>query len=183
MTFGEPVEENPYLDLFYGDPKTYGFPIQMWMLEQRHRMYKQAMEKLSSNPEMVIIMDRSVFSDIVFARLNHELGNINGEQMKKYLARRADILSKVRLPDRIIYLDVTPEICHSRLPKRNRSCETGVTVDYLKGLDEQYKQFNVEMIANGVKVDRLEWNNFGTTPSVVRIIDAPPQPSEILVRS
>ena len=56
--------ENPFLEKFYGNPKRYAFPMQMWFLRQRFGTYLRAIEMLfntqGGKPVRGIIMDRSV---------------------------------------------------------------------------------------------------------------------------
>ena len=56
--------ENPFLEKFYGNPKRYAFPMQIWFLRQRFGTYLRAIRMLFDNegekPVKGIIMDRSV---------------------------------------------------------------------------------------------------------------------------
>ena len=50
-----------------------------------------------------------------------------------------------KTPSLILYLDVSPEICYSRLQKQKRQGEEGVSLQYLIDLDIQYKKYLNEM--------------------------------------
>ena len=52
--FYEPVTTNPYLDLFYSDPKKWAFSMQIWILMKRFRVHQQALWENKST-----IIDRS----------------------------------------------------------------------------------------------------------------------------
>jgi len=78
--FLEPaVEGNPYLQLFYQDPKKYALKMQLWLLRRRFETYAEAIRLISSNQCEGVLLDRSVFSDYVFAVKNFEDGNISSE--------------------------------------------------------------------------------------------------------
>lgn len=174
--FFEPVENNPWLEKFYQDPKRYAFPLQMWILERRYQMYLEAMKYLKSHPGEGVLLDRSVFSDIVFARWNNELGQINDNQMTQYITKRHQLMTAVPLPDCVIYLDVAPSVCLHRMIKRNRGCEVGVSVEYLEGLDKHYKLFLNDMQRQGVPTINLDWRSFGTVDEVAERLSPTPPP-------
>ena len=68
--FKEPVLDNPLLDKFYYDKKRYSFPLQVFFLNKRFEMIKEA-EKLGS-----CIMDRRIYGDIIFAKMLMEDGEL-----------------------------------------------------------------------------------------------------------
>jgi deoxyadenosine/deoxycytidine kinase len=53
------------------------------------------------------------------------------------------LLSRVPLPDAVVFLDATAAVCHARIHGlRKRGCEAGIPLAYLEGLDECYAAFN-----------------------------------------
>lgn len=46
--FMEPTLANPYLELFYSDPKKYGLKMQLWLLRQRFYTYIEAVKHMTS---------------------------------------------------------------------------------------------------------------------------------------
>lgn len=142
--FLEPVVENPFLDKFYGNPKRYAFPMQMWFLRQRFGTYVRAIRMLfnteGENPLRGVIMDRSIFSDAVFALQNFKDGNITKEEYRKYLDVRKGMLAGLPLPHIAVYLDVSPGECYNRIHNvRQRACESSIPLQYLNGLHECHK--------------------------------------------
>ena len=61
--FPEPVMDNPLLPKFYEDMKKYGFPLQVFFLNNRFRMIKEA-QRLNG-----AIMDRAIYGDVIFAKM------------------------------------------------------------------------------------------------------------------
>jgi hypothetical protein len=114
-----------------------------------------------------VILDRSIYSDIVFADKNFTDGNFSRAQYDEYLQFRGQLLSKLPLPTAIVYLDVTPEQCRHRiLSLRKRDCEEGIPLAYLQGLDECYRTMLREMGSKGVTVLSTKWDEFGETADV-----------------
>ena len=73
----EPSVNNPYLAKFYADPVKYGYSFQLWFLNLRINNYKEACELAEKNPNSFVILDRSLYSDYVFALNGHIGGIIN----------------------------------------------------------------------------------------------------------
>ena len=70
-----------------------------------------------------------IFSDIVFAEKNFMDANFSKEGMDYYLRLRAQMLSLLPAPHVVLYLDVPPEECYSRIHKLRKRVSGGpVTV-------------------------------------------------------
>jgi len=166
QVFLEPTVTNPYLAKFYAEPKKYALVMQIWLLRQRFRTYVTALQHLLSFGGG-IILDRSVFSDWVFAEKNRIDGNISPEGFLYYLELRKQMLQNLPLPTDLVYLDVSAEVCLDRVHKlRGRECESGIPIDYLRGLDRCYNDFLQYMQRKGTAVVRLDWNQFGSVHAV-----------------
>ena len=160
--FLEPADANPFLQRFYVEPKKYALPLQLWMLQHRFVAMMRAIASASSSSCAGAVMDRSIFSDIVFALKNREDENIDAAGYAEYEALRAGLLALIPLPHAVVYLDVTAEACHDRvLSMRQRECESGIPLAYLEGLDRCYKKFCVDMQDSGVDVLSFDWEQFG----------------------
>lgn len=73
----EPTVTNPFLEKFYADPKAYALKLQLWMYNQRYRTLAAAFQQVLKGRG--VILDRSAFSDVVFAAVNRTQGNISPE--------------------------------------------------------------------------------------------------------
>ena len=115
MVFKEPVATNPYLAKYYESPKEYGLIIQLWLLRQRFETYLAAMKHIATTGESVIL-DRSLFSDWVFAEKNRLDGNISEEGFKEYSALREEMLEVASImPSALIYLNCPASECYKRV--------------------------------------------------------------------
>ena len=112
--FKEPVSTNPYLTKFYAEPKKYALIMQLWLLRQRFETYLEAMRHVAETGESVVL-DRSLFSDWVFAEKNRLDGNIDEAGFEEYTKLREEMLSMVPLPSALVYLDCPPEECYKRV--------------------------------------------------------------------
>jgi NADH dehydrogenase (ubiquinone) 1 alpha subcomplex subunit 10 len=97
--------------------------MQLWLLTQRYYTYISALEHILETGAGVIL-DRSVYSDWVFAERNRLDGNIPEDGFQLYLSLRKKMLERLPAPQVMIYLDVSPEECYRRVHNlRQRTCE------------------------------------------------------------
>ena len=97
--FREPVLENPLLDKFYYDKKRYSFPLQVFFLNKRFKMIKEA-DELNG-----CIMDRSIYGDVIFAKMLMEDGDMTQEEFELYEELLHNMLEHVKRPRLMIYLE------------------------------------------------------------------------------
>jgi len=168
--FLEPTISNPYLSKFYKDPKKYALRMQLWLLKQRFRTYVNSLKSILETGRSVLL-DRSVFSDWVFAEKNRRDGNISEAGYQHYLNLRSKMLQSLPVPHVVLYLDVSPEECFRRVRTvRQRNCEAEIPLDYFAGLSECYNEFLSKMKNEGSNVVRVDWNSFGRTSDIIERI-------------
>lgn len=63
----------------------------------------------------------------------------------------------MRHPNLLVYLDVTPEEALERIKLRNRGCESGMSIDYLRELYKEYNNF-IEDISKRIPVIKVRWD-------------------------
>ncbi|EAL67033.2 deoxyguanosine kinase [Dictyostelium discoideum AX4] len=168
--FLEPTATNPYLSLFYKEPSKYALIMQKWLLNQRYNTFLNALQYSLEN-EQGVILDRSVYSDWVFAENCRSEGLISAEGFKEYNSIRDRFLSNIPIPNVTLFLDVDPKQCLQRIQNRKRDCEQSIPLSYLSGLDNCYKKFLIEMKSKGSNVIILDWNNFGDINLVLNEIN------------
>lgn len=137
--FMEPLEkENPFLELFYKDPCRHATNMQIFTLLYRYRQWKLAQARNMMFPEEIQLLDRSLFFDACFAKVNRDLGNISSEEWQLYFMAHETLQEQIYYPDLCLWIRVGPETCLARLKERARGCEVGVSIDYLRDLDNMY---------------------------------------------
>ena len=116
----EAVDNNPYLEDFYKDMKTYAFPLQIFFL---HSRFDQLREIRGSGKK--IIQDRTIYEDAhIFARNLHKGGQINQRDYQTYLNLFNSMSSMIAPPDLLIYLKASLPKLISQIEKRGRDYAT-----------------------------------------------------------
>lgn len=165
-TYIEPALDNPYLERFYKEPKKYALTMQIYLLQRRFLSYVDAL-KLCLQGDETVLLDRSIFSDYVFAVKNFKDGNITSDGFQYYLSLREKMLRHLPIPHATLYLDVPPEVCHDRiLNMRRRGCESSIPLDYLSGLDAAYQEMLEDMRKLGSEVIITDWKDFGNVNQI-----------------
>jgi deoxyadenosine/deoxycytidine kinase len=155
-----------FLKRFYDDLRTGqntggGFAMQMFMLTQRYEQHRLAVELAWGEQGIVIVQDRPIYGDTVFATTAMERGFMTPEEYELYQHIYRNMSRDVMPPDIFVYLDVPPEECHRRMGLRGREQEEGVPLDYLQHLHRNYQLLVQEMRRRGVKVLSVDWQVFG----------------------
>ncbi|MCK9608516.1 MAG: deoxynucleoside kinase [Methylomonas sp.] len=148
----EPVKENVYLPLFYKDMAKFGFPMQVYLLNERFRQHQSIVWSGESS-----VQDRSIYEDPIFASMLHDSGNISDLDFATYSSLFSNMCQFLHRPDIILYLDVTPETAFARMQKRGRECEKDVSLDYLRSLRDGYESW-IKDIRTRIPVVRIDWN-------------------------
>ena len=120
--FFEPVEENPILDKYYEDPERYGFALQIYFLNKRFKMIKEAYHDDNN------ILDRSIYEDALFTYINTLTGSISEQEYNIYLELLDNMMEEIqkkkkKAPDLLIYLDGSFDHIMNNIKKRGRSYE------------------------------------------------------------
>lgn len=112
--FLEPTTTNPYLSDFYRNPKQFALKMQIYLLRRRYKVYLAALNHIVSTGEGAVL-DRSIFSDWVFAEKNRLDGNIDTQGFWYYTQLREKMLERLPFPHTTVYLDVDPTECYNRI--------------------------------------------------------------------
>lgn len=133
----EPVDNNPYLDDFYGDMKRWSFNLQIYFLNKR---FKEVVEIANSND--TIIQDRTIFEDArIFAPNLHDQGYMSDRDFQNYSDLFDLMMSLVKLPQLMIYIRSSIPTLVKHIEKRGRSFEKSIRLDYLAGLQKRYEDW------------------------------------------
>ena len=133
----EAVEENPYLEDFYKDMRTYAFHSQMFFLGKRLEQHLAQV-----NPGQRVIQDRTIYEDsAIFARNLYEEGILSGRDYRSYLQMYEAIRLALRPPDLLIYVDASLDTLRRHIELRGREYETSIGDDYLLRLGALYRSW------------------------------------------
>ena len=142
------------LNLFLCDQRKYAFSFQLFMLTRRQLNYELA----RTDHVDISIIDRSLTDDLVFASLQHKLGNISGDEFAAY--KEIYDSFKPNKPDIVLWLKVPVDVAMQRIAKRNRDNECNYTREYISLLHKTYDEVLTEQFPPdcGVKVIPLVWD-------------------------
>ena len=144
QVFFEEVDNNPLLELFYTadeqeeQEKRYPFLLQLTFLSSRFRSIKSALVDKNN------VLDRSIYEDWYFTKVNHQLGRISELEFKIYeelLNNMMDELDELpkKAPDLMVYLHGSFEEIVRRIGTRGRNFEQDDSLmAYYKELWEGY---------------------------------------------
>lgn len=135
--FYESVDDNPYLEDFYGDMNQWAFHLQVYFLSTR---IKQVLDIQAASH--TIIQDRTIYEDaVIFAKNLHSSGHINPRDYQNYLSLFDTMTSFVKPPDLLIYLRAGMPTLVQRIEKRGREYENNIKLEYLRKLGDAYEEW------------------------------------------
>ena len=120
--FFEQVDNNQILEKFYNDPERWAFSLQIFFLNTRFKSIKEALTHQNN------VLDRSIYEDALFTRINYEEGNMSEAEMNLYtdlldnMKEELDNMPK-KSPDLLIYLRGSLDTHLTRIQKRGRPFE------------------------------------------------------------
>ncbi len=150
----EPVTDNEYLADFYRDTKRYSFAMQIYLLNRRFQQHQEIIWRGRGG-----VQDRTIYEDAIFARTLRDMELMDPRDYETYVTLFRNLSNFMCRPNVIIYLDVTPEKSMERIRLRSRGVESGITVEYLTRLYNNYEEFLAE-ISRLIPVLRVRWDEF-----------------------
>ncbi|HWQ84620.1 MAG TPA: deoxynucleoside kinase [Anaerolineales bacterium] len=135
--FYEPVTENPYLEDFYRDMRTWAFHSQVFFLTRRLRAHRLLMEHPTS-----VVQDRSVYEDAEIFALNlYRQGLLGERDYLSYYELYSVLTEFLAPPDLVVYLRATVPTLVQRIQNRSRAYERQIAPDYLSRLNGLYEEW------------------------------------------
>lgn len=145
--FYESVEDNPILPLFYTLPEAeldrqrLPFLLQLYFLRTRYEAIREALTDRHN------VLDRSIYEDWYFAKVNHDLGRITDLEMQSYellldsMMKDLDGMPK-KAPDLMVYLKASFATVMYRIGLRGREFEQDKSlIDYYEKLWSGYDEW------------------------------------------
>jgi deoxyadenosine/deoxycytidine kinase len=168
----ESVEENPYLDDFYGQMERWSFNLQIYFLNSR---YRQILELRKSGKN--IIQDRTIYEDAnIFAPNLHAMGLMTNRDFENYSSLFELMENLVTPPDLLIYLRADIKTLVGQIQKRGREYENSISIDYLSRLNERYEAWVAKYEKGKLLIIDVNDLNFVDNPedlgSIINKIDA-----------
>lgn len=135
--FYEPNDQNPYLEDFYKDMKTWAFRSQIFFLTHKFRLHREL-----EREDGTALQDRTIYEDAeIFARTLHAQGSMTDVDYENYTSLFRVMVDFLRKPDVILYLRANPETLMDRIARRGRESEKGIGIDYIRRLNDAYEDW------------------------------------------
>ncbi len=154
----ESVDYNPYLEDYYKDIPRWSFNLEVYFLKQRFRDLLEI-----SQSSQTIIQDRSIFEGVyVFAANNKAMGNMDDRDFEAYMELFENMLTIVKYPDLMIYLQSSVSHLVANIQKRGRDYEQTMPLEYLSNLNQRYEDFIFNKYKGKlmvVEVDNIDFQN------------------------
>lgn len=180
--FYESVDDNPILPLFYTaseeeiQAKRYPFLLQLWFLDTRFKSIKEALVHDNN------VLDRSIYEDWYFAKVNNELGRISDLEFQLYEGLLYNMLEEIKdmpkkAPDLMIYLHGSFEKILERIQKRGRDYELDEgLVEYYRKLWEGYDDWITNHYDASevlfINIDQYDYvNNTADREAVIQLVE------------
>jgi deoxyadenosine kinase len=161
----EPVDDNAYLGDFYRDTARYAFATQIYLLNRRFQQHQEIIWRGGGG-----VQDRTIYEDAVFAKMLVELGLMEQRDYETYLSLFRNMSNFMCRPNLIVYLDVSPERSMERIELRQRDVESGISLEYLKALYQEYGRF-IEDISKTVPVIKVDYDQFRDAEEMAAVIE------------
>lgn len=130
----EEADANPFLPDFYRNSRRYALQTQLCFLLSRHRQQIEI--------KQINIFRRTVVTDYIFEK-DRIFAHLTLDERELELYHKvADLLAyEVPTPDRIIYLQASPERLLTNIRIRDIEYERLINIQYLRDLCESYNRF------------------------------------------
>ena len=133
----EPYTDNPYLDQFYRDMKTWGFHSQLYFLTHKFRLHMA----LNENQDTVV-QDRTINEDAeIFATNLYRSRKISKRDFQTYMELYQTMRTALQPPDLMIYLRCSVRAIRKRIRQRGRPSEQEIPARYLRRLNDLYEDW------------------------------------------
>lgn len=165
-----------FLQLFYSDPKRYGFALQWGMLKSRIYQLRLAQHDTRHGrwPHRdLLFWDRSMIGDYTFALWNHLLGGISPQEMEAYESefggsvRQLNTIAFLKDIQLFVLMNDEPARCKVRVEvNRKNASEQGIPLSYYEGLDDIHYHMFIELLRHRVaKVLVQPWGEYDDAES------------------
>ena len=154
--FYEPNDQNPYLEDFYADMKTWAYRSQLFFLTHKFRLHLS----LQGEPGAVV-QDRTIYEDAeIFARNLYRQRLIEKRDFETYWELYQSIGRALRPPDLMIQLRCPVRTLRQRIRARGRSFEQDIPAAYLRRLnllyEDWYARYDLSPVLS-LEIDRLDY--------------------------
>jgi deoxyadenosine/deoxycytidine kinase len=133
----EPFMNNPYLDDFYKDMKSWGFHSQLYFLTHKFKLHMALNTRATT-----VVQDRTIYEDAeIFCTNLYRGRHIKKRDYETYMELYETMKSALQPPDLMIYLRCSVGSIRKRIKQRGRKSEQEIPTTYLRRLNVLYEDW------------------------------------------
>jgi deoxyadenosine/deoxycytidine kinase len=155
----------PILDVYVHDQKRYAFPFQILMMEDA--LNRQEMAALLKQRGIFALLERPVFGNHVFARVNLECGYIEQRDYDEFYAKLVPLEGEDEGLDAVLWLHVDLEETMKRMGLRGELCEQDYANSYLGKLHDAYFCAMLTALLKGRSLLPVPWTESMPTETLL----------------
>ncbi|MDA3817272.1 MAG: deoxynucleoside kinase [Prolixibacteraceae bacterium] len=129
---GEAFADNPFLDKFYSDPKSYAFTLEMSFMAERYSQLNNELQSLDLFSNFAVA-DYYFMKSLIFAGVT-----LTDDEYTLYRNFFNIIYSRLPRPDLYVYLHKDPDKLIKYIEKRGRDYEKNIKESYLDKVSKSY---------------------------------------------
>lgn len=133
---------NPFCHAFFRDPSAHAFETELAFLLQHYHFAKLAQAKASG----AVMLDHSFELDFAYAATG-----LGGTRMRIFDSTYHEVRRELGPPSALVYVRCDPKTALSRTRNRSRPHEKGMSLDFLKALNEAIER-RLADLSDGVPV-------------------------------
>lgn len=132
----EQFAENPFLPLFYENPKRYAFTVELFFMTERYKQMEDSLIAQQSLFSDFTISDYAFVKTLIFARKN-----LDDREFKIFQQLFMTLEANFPNPDLFVYLHRNVDILLKNIKKRGREYEKYITREYLYNIQDSYFEY------------------------------------------
>ncbi|HKK82100.1 MAG TPA: deoxynucleoside kinase [Prolixibacteraceae bacterium] len=132
---GEAFADNPFLDKFYRDPKSYAFTLEMAFMAERYSQLNSELQNIDLFSNLAVA-DYYFMKSLIFAGVT-----LSDDEYKLYRKFFNIIYSRLPRPDLYVYLHKDADQLIRNIEKRGREYEKNIEKSYLDKVNRSYFSF------------------------------------------
>lgn len=125
--------ENPFLEDFYRDPKTFALPVEKAFLDERIQQQNTFFRTEKRHP---FIADYCIEKSLLFAEQN-----LSQKDFTHYRSNFHEKVTSLPQPEVVFFLVQSIDHLQSNIKKRGRDFEKNMSNDYLEKIEQGYNQW------------------------------------------
>ena len=132
----EQFAENPFLPLFYENPKRYAFTVELFFMTERYKQLEDSLIAQQTLFSDFTISDYAFVKTLIFARKNLE-----EREFKLFQQLFITLETNFPNPDLFVYLHRNVDILLKNIKKRGREFEKNIITNYLYNIQDSYFEY------------------------------------------